>query len=73
LGKEAGLLNQDQGGRLKRILRIGPAAQQTAAHAPDHRSMPPHQRHQGRRVLPLHEALQQLPVRLAGAALSNAA
>ena len=45
------LLNEDEEGRLKSVLGVLVAAEQTTAHAPDHRAVPPHQGDKRRMVL----------------------
>ena len=62
----AGLLDQDQEGGLEGVLGVVGVAQDAVADAQDHRSVPRHQRLEGRGIAPMDEPLEELGVGKAG-------
>jgi hypothetical protein len=56
------LTHKDKKRGLKSVLRVVIAPQDPAAHAPNHRAMPPHEGRQSRLMTVVDEVVQQLPI-----------
>ena len=56
------LADEDEEGGLEGVLGVVVVAEDTAAHAPDHRAVPPHQGCKSRLVTAAEVVLQQLPI-----------